>query len=457
MKDNPNIIMIVLDTLRRDVLPTYNGNAITPNIEEFSKEALVFKNPIAPSPWTVPSHMSIFTGLYPGEHNVHEDLDTGDKKALDKIYDYEGKTIVEKMREKGYNTVGFSTNPWLSPNTGFDRGFNSFTFFSSEYMSPDEIAAVNDYKKYGKNRKKAAINLVLNGNFKEFRKYYNIHKRILKRKEEVEYPYRKGADLIVNAIMNSSFEEPFFTFINLMEVHEPVSKWELDRDDRIIKYMDITNKSPIPEKLMEQTRSDYNKSLTMADLEFGKFIKHLKSSKIYENSMIIVTSDHGQAMKEPYQYPYYGHGNFLYNEIVEVPMVIKFPGNLKVEQKEGYQNLTGIYRIIENATENEYQDSITETFSFSESFGPVHDIEGLVKDGILSAELDYKDLIHKMFYPKKAVYKNGYKLVINGIEGKVDEFTYKGKIVEVKDKQEIFKDLVNELAIFKGTERFQLP
>ncbi|MEM0160949.1 MAG: sulfatase [Thermoplasmata archaeon] len=457
MKNNPNIIIIVLDTLRRDVLPNYNGNAITPNIEAFSKESVVFKNPIAPSPWTVPSHMSLFTGLYPGEHNVHEDLDTGDKKALDKIYAYEGKTIVEKMREKGYNTLGFSTNPWLSPNTGFDRGFNSFTFFSSEYMSPDEIAAVDDYKKYGKNRKKAAINLVLNGNFKELLKYYNIHRRILKRKEEVEYPYRKGADLIVNAIMNSSFEEPFFTFINLMEVHEPVSRWELDRDDRIIKYMDITNKSPIPEKLMEQTRNDYKKSLSMADLEIGKLIKHLKSSKLYENSLIIVTSDHGQTMKEPYQYPYYGHGNFLYNEIIEVPMIIKFPGNIKIEQKDGYQNLTGIYKILENAAENEFQDTITETVSFSESFGPVHDLEGLVKDGILPAELDYKDLIHKMFYPKKAVYKTNYKLVINGSDGKVDEFTFKGKQIEVKDNQEIFKDLVNELSIFKGTERFQLP
>ncbi len=457
MRNNPNIIIIVLDTLRRDVLQNYNGTAITPNIDTFSKEAIVFKNPIAPSPWTVPSHMSLFTGLYPGEHNVHEDLDTGDKKALDKIYDYESKTIVEKLREKGYNTLGFSTNPWLSPNTGFDRGFNSFTFFSSEYMAPDEIAAVDDYKKYGKNRKKAAFNLVLNGNFKELLKYYNIHRRILKRKEEVDYPYRKGADLIVNAIINSSFEEPFFTFINLMEVHEPVSKWELDKDDRIIKYMDISNKSPIPEKLMEQTRKDYKKSLSMADLEIGKLIKHLKSSKIYENTLIIVTSDHGQALKEPYQYPYYGHGNFLYNEIIEVPMIIKFPDTRKIEQKEGYQNLVNIPKLIENTIDNNFEDSITENVVFSESFGPVHDIEGLIKNGILPAELDYQKMIKNMFYPKKAVYKNNYKLVVNGLEGTVDEFTFKKKQIEVKEYPEIFKDLVNELSIFKGTERFQLP
>ena len=457
MKNYPNILLIVFDTLRRDVLTKYNGNANTPNLDEFSKDAVVFKNPIASSSWTVPSHMSMFTGLYAGEHNVHEDLDCGDKKALDKIYEYYGKTVVEKLRGKGYNTIGLSTNPWLSPNIGFDRDFRTFTFFSSEYMSPEEIASVDAYKKYGKNRRKAAINLILSGNFKEFRKYYNVHKRIINRKEENNYPFRKGADLIVNSIINSSYIEPFFIFINFMETHEPSAKWELDRDDRIIKYMDISNKSPIPEKLIEETRTDYKKSLNMADWEFGKLMKFLKSTSNYENSLIIVTSDHGQAMKEPYKYPYYGHGNFLYNEIIEIPMIIKFPGNRKIEQKEGYQNLIGIPKIIENAMENNFEDSITETVSFSESFGPVHDIEGLVKNKTLPEELDYKEMIKNMFYPKKAVYKNNYKLVVNGLEGKVDEFTFKGKQIEIKDYQEIFKDLVVELSIFKGTERFQLP
>ncbi len=84
---------------------------------------------VSPYPWTMPSNMSLFTGLYSGEHNVREDLDIGDKKALDKIYAYESKTLFEKLREKGYNTLSYSINPWLSPNTGFDRGFNSFTSF----------------------------------------------------------------------------------------------------------------------------------------------------------------------------------------------------------------------------------------------------------------------------------------------------------------------------------------
>ena len=70
--DQPNIILIVLDTLRKDVLSMYGGNAYTPNLNEFAKDAVVFPNPVAPSPWTVPSHMSFFTGKYVIEHGVHE-------------------------------------------------------------------------------------------------------------------------------------------------------------------------------------------------------------------------------------------------------------------------------------------------------------------------------------------------------------------------------------------------
>ncbi len=94
----------------------------------------------------------------------------------------------------------------------------------------------------------------------------------------------------------------------------------------------------------------------------------------------------------------------------------------KIEQKERYQNLTSVPKIIENTIDNNFEDSITESVFFSESFGPVHDLEGLIKNGILPAELDYQKMIKNMFYPKKAVYKNNYKLVVNGLEGTVDEF-----------------------------------
>jgi len=454
MSENPNIILIVFDTLRSDILSLYGGDAVSPNINSFANDSNLFNNTIAPSPWTVPSHISLFTGLYPGEHKVHEDIENGDGKALEKISGYNGPTIIEKLSRKGYNNLGFSTNPWLSPYTGFDRYFNSFTFFNSEYETQEEMFAVSDYKKFGRNRIEAAKNLLFHGKIEEFKNYYNIHKRILRRKKEKNYPYMKGSDLIVDHIMNSSFEEPFFIFINFMEVHEPVAEWELDIDDRKIKYLDISGKEPIPERHMEETRNGYKKSLSMLDRQFGRLMDHFKKLKIYDKSLIIVTSDHGQAMKENYKYPYYGHGNFLYNEIIEVPLLIKLPGNIKIKEKNGYQSLIGIPRFIENVIDGNFEDTITEEMAYSESFGPVHDLQGLVKNGILPNDIDYKSMIEKMFYPKKAIYKKGYKLVVNGLNGTIDEFTYNKKSLSPDENKNIINELKEDIYIFKGTEKF---
>jgi arylsulfatase A-like enzyme len=83
--DQPKIILIVLDTLRKDVLPMYGDNAYTPNLNEFSKDAVVFPNPVAPSLWTMPSHMSFFTGKYAIEHGYMKILKRG---VLKKILKY---------------------------------------------------------------------------------------------------------------------------------------------------------------------------------------------------------------------------------------------------------------------------------------------------------------------------------------------------------------------------------
>lgn len=454
--DAPNIILIVFDTLRRDVLRVYGGDVSTPNIDDFLRDSNLFPRAVSPSPWTVPSHMSFFTGLYPREHGVREDMEHGDGKVLEKIYEYSGENIIYRLKKLGYNTIAYSTNPWLSPGTGFDRFFNSFTFFSSEYMNMEEMNAVNEYKKYGKNRYRAAINLILSRRFDEFMKYYRIHRRIVKRKREVGYPFIKGSDMIFDHIMNSSYEEPYFMFINLMEAHEPSAEWELDMDDRRIKYLDLSGRRVITEGEMRKTREGYRRSLGILDNQFGRLIKYLKKNGSYENSIIIVTSDHGQALKEQRKYPYYGHGNFLYSEIVEVPLMIKFQGNRKLKLKDGNQSLVHLPQQILNALDNNFEDFLTSDYVFSESFGPVHDLEKLVKEGVLPEDLDYVGMRNQMFYPKKAVYKKNCRIVVNGFTGDLDEFTENGREIGQDEKKDVLEDLKEQLYIFRGNEDFRV-
>ncbi|MGB9734493.1 MAG: sulfatase-like hydrolase/transferase, partial [Conexivisphaera sp.] len=105
MADLPDVFLIVLDTVRRDFLPVYGGPARMPNLEALARDSVVFPNAIAPSPWTIPSHVSMISGLYPREHGVHEDED-GTDRISERMRGYGGPNIVERLRRRGYNAVG---------------------------------------------------------------------------------------------------------------------------------------------------------------------------------------------------------------------------------------------------------------------------------------------------------------------------------------------------------------
>jgi len=228
--DQPNIILIILDTLRKDVLPMYGGNAYTPNLSEFAKDAVVFQNAIAPAPWTLPSHASFFTGLYPREHGIYDDCDEQDyRKLLNKINDYNGKNLIKDLKNKGYNTLGFSANPVISSYSGFDKYFNLFISYPADYVSVEVSELFKKLHIYGNNKNKIelAMDILSNEGFRALKNYYDIYKKFKRNQKIAGFPYNKQSDNIVNNIIESSFEQPFFMFINFMEVHEPVSMYEV--------------------------------------------------------------------------------------------------------------------------------------------------------------------------------------------------------------------------------------
>ena len=113
-KKQPDIVLVVLDTVRRDYTFLEKKN-ITPNLKQFADEGTIFYRAWSNAPWTVPSHASIFTGLLPTEHGC-----TTKNFFLNKKF----KTIAEILNKKGYETAGFYSNPWLSMRaTGLMRGF----------------------------------------------------------------------------------------------------------------------------------------------------------------------------------------------------------------------------------------------------------------------------------------------------------------------------------------------
>ena len=454
--DQPNIILIVLDTLRKDVLPMYGGNAYTPNLDEFIKDSVVFPKPVAPYNSTVPSHFSFFTGMYAIEHGVHEYLSLNkyigpEFMIFQKLSDFKNKKLIQEiLLNKGYNTIEFSANSLVGSSTKFSKGFNYSEDIDMYYL--DNIKDIKKIISYEKNKiKLSKLNL------KNFIKLYKIYRKANFIRSYVNFPLIKGADIITNKIVNSSFNSPFYLFINFMEMHEPYIKWEPMGKIRLKNYYyRVPNYSKlvynhydilenvIPNRIMNRIRNTYKNNVSNIDYYLGKLIKYLKEIKVFDNTLIIITSDHGQALKEK---NYYGHGLFLYNEIIEVPLIVKFPNSFKFKPKDGYQSLVDLPTLILNSIEGNYIDITRETV-FSESYGLDYNIDGSFKNK------DKEELFkNKIAIPRKAIYKNDYKLVVNML-GNIEEFLYKGKEIKPEDNKEVLEDLFNELEIFKGTEKF---
>ena len=114
-----NVVVVVIDTLRRDRLATYGYSRDTaPFLGEMARQGAAFDG-LTPAPWTKPATASLLTGLHPVHHQAIDRLDRLPDAAV---------TLAQRLRGQGYHTLGASANGWVSPGFGFDRGFDTFLY-----------------------------------------------------------------------------------------------------------------------------------------------------------------------------------------------------------------------------------------------------------------------------------------------------------------------------------------
>ncbi len=431
--EQPNILIVLMDTMRVDAINPYNERVFTPYIEKFASDSVVY-DAVAPSSWTLPSHASLFTGKYPSEHKIHESFETKVNDLTLKLNKGElqlpSLVLAEYLRQKGYNTIGISANGMISPFTKMDTGFNIFIDITEKDETLKEATA------YGRTKFQIIMNLMKKGKFKELYSFYKASKYRIKLSSN--YPVDKGGNWITWLMGRVSLETPFFVFINFMEMHDPYPS-DVKYPTNQFHLNDLFGIKKINESLMNRIRKEYFEQSKVADLYFKRILDVIKN--VYDNTLIILTSDHGQALKEK---NFYGHGLYLYDELVKIPMIIKYPKGQKPKEKASL-SLTNIYDFIKMATEGIYELK-KEEFIISEAYGIKDNIEGIAVD----------EATRKLYdVPRKAVFKDGYKLVVNGSTGEIEEFTYKGKPLDKKDKS--IEDLLNYLYIYKGNEKFVLP
>lgn len=372
-KKNLNISIIVLDTLKLD---TFN-KIVKDNPSFIDKfDAIRFEKCIAPASWTLPSHASLLTGLYPSEHGSHE---TKQIKSLDiDRIKLRKQTIMEQLKEIGYSTYGISANPYVHPIYGF-TGFDKFmeeSYYTDIFGSVIEVSEdlkpmVSKYRNtYGNDILKLS-GTIMKENPKLFFDLL-LSATMLSPKAAIKktrakliegWPIEKGGKSILKKISTLKIRQPFFLFVNFMEAHDPY----VGKKGQDFTWATPFIKESIDQNMVNKWKRLYHKGSHKA-LRYGtELMKHLLD-RFGDNQIIILTSDHGQAFNE---HNFIGHGTVLFDEVVKVPLIVIMPKNFdRTSKSDAHQSLVNIPEFIMAAV-NRDKNSLSKLSSksvFAETF-----------------------------------------------------------------------------------------
>ena len=286
-----HVLLISIDTLRADALSFYNKQAYqTPNIDDLACESVVFRNAFSCSPWTLPSVASIMTGLPVAVH-LAKDYNSKLPDAF--------PTLAEFMREAGYLTCGIGKNRFLTRKFGMSQGFMEYEFYS---------------------RNKRAVFLG--------EKILKLLRQIRPRRDTAT---ERITDLAVEWI-GSNFDKDFFLWVHYLDPHLPYAPPkeylpESEPAPRIGEEFamlgEVRSGHFVPTREEKHwIRELYFSEVRYVDSNVGRILEQLKACGIYDESMIILTSDHGE---EFWEHDGFGHGHSQYNELLWVPLVVKIP------------------------------------------------------------------------------------------------------------------------------------
>lgn len=358
MNDQPNILLIVLDTLRRDRLSIYGAPRDTsPAFDAFAADGALYTRAIAPAQWTVPAHASIFTGTYPGEHGVLQSA----SRLPDSL-----PTAAEHLRGAGYHTVAFCNNPLVGVlDNGLQRGFDQFYNYASAVPHTPRDRNKSWLRREVTRRFRPTARRIGNQFARSdtlFRialrpAFVPIWSRVINFKGNTAASTRDLIDYLAEYRAGGSVA-PWFAFVNLMGAHLPyqppqeyLAKIEpsLVNDRRAYAFVRAFNAdgaawaSPPEPPLLEWQQAAllafYDAEIAYQDAQLGRVLDALKASGDADHTTVIVLADHGEGHGE---HNLFGHGFNAHAELVHVPMAIsgeRFPHGARIEENTSTRRL----------------------------------------------------------------------------------------------------------------------
>lgn len=349
MPKQPDIILMVLDTQRADRLSCYGYPfGTSPHLDSFAEEAALFSRAVAPGQWTIPTHASIFTGLYPSQHTVDQ---------MDSVLPTAVTTLAERLTNAGYFTAGFSHNPLIGMvANGLDRGFQSFSNFnylgagllSVNLSSPSRSGGVTTRLRATARflvaetlgySQKTPLDVFAPFSLPVWKKF--LHWRRASKVAKVEDSLRMASELFLNREGTSS-GQPIFAFINLMGTHVPYDppRWALQKfladNTSYAKAQKLLQQSnslqadvrnwldmPLPESDFKTVLDAvYDAEVAEQDAQIGRFLEQLRLSKNWQDTMMVVVADHGDHLGDKNRV---NHAFGVSEALVHVPLLIRDP------------------------------------------------------------------------------------------------------------------------------------
>ena len=275
----PNVVLVSIESLRPDHLGVYGGpRPTTPHLDAFAADAIVYENAHSVTSWTLAAHASLFTGLYPRAHQAEGPLDTlGDAYV----------TLAEMLRDHGYQTAGVASGPYLRREFKLTQGFE---YYDDAPASLDDRAAHGDVT----NPKLLAA---------------------------IERFLRDARDPRRPLFLFAYFWDPHYDYI-------PPPPYDALFVSPGSIPCDVTNyivsgavSASSPSGALEYVRAQYDGELRWTDEHLGRLFALLKEYDLWDDTIVVVTSDHGE---EFFEHGAKGHKNTLFVESVHVPLVVKY-------------------------------------------------------------------------------------------------------------------------------------
>ncbi|RME42933.1 MAG: hypothetical protein D6791_16640 [Chloroflexi bacterium] len=371
----PNVIILILDTVRARSVSAYGCPVkTTPNLDTFAADNILFQHAFTTSTWTIPTHASILSGLYLSQHRI-------ESIKADRLFHKSLVTMPEALRLSGYRTAAFSQNILFSPWHHMDAGFD-------EFYEVDTLLRAGRLTRGIQKLSEASA---------DKRPVYMLARYVRK----VLAP-RILLKATREWLMATKADAPIFLMVNISNAHQPwapppdILLRHIDFHPRYLLNGDFTSldqwkfnsgRRKITDTHRSVWRSLYHAAIRHVDREVGWFLKQLRLWTGWDNTIVVITADHGEMLGEYRNIA--GHTLSLHDNILRVPLVVRHPDHssgLVVEQV--VQTLDLYPSVLEWAAvpANLVPSAQRQRPSLSTAIAAAED-----KQGVAFAEEDYSD------------------------------------------------------------------